>query len=57
MINERKCKTVCYRDKHFYIKTDTGEQCLGKVNTRKGGMTREQKIKIIAADGKWLTFR
>ena len=39
--------------KTFWVKNDNEPECLGNINTLKGKLTREQKLKIIKADG-WI---
>jgi hypothetical protein len=50
-------KLVCWRDNKLYLKLPDGtEECLGGIRTRKGGLTRVEKLKAVAANGDWIAI-
>lgn len=40
----------------FYRRRNGKEECIGAINTNRGGLTREQKLLVIRADGEWISF-
>ena len=43
-----------YIDSSLYLRVDSKVTLLGTITTRHGGLTREQKLKAVAADGEWV---
>jgi len=47
-------KHVKFDGKHLYLKIDGQVRLLGSITTRKGALTREQKLRAVARAGEWV---
>jgi hypothetical protein len=47
-------RLVRFDGTYLYLKVGEQESKLGFITTRKGRLTREQKIKAVAARGEWV---
>jgi len=45
---------IRFADGVLYLKVDDKIRKLGSILTRKGALTREQKLKAVAANGEWV---
>ena len=51
---EDKERYVKFDGEHLYLKVNNEIRKLGTILTRKGGLTREQKLKAVANTGEWI---
>ena len=49
-----KKKLVCFRDAKLFILINTIEIELGPISTRKGKLTRKQKLQAVGGNGDWV---
>ena len=54
MVADDSKKYVRFDGRHLYLKIDGRVRLLGTINTRKGALTREQKLKAVARAGEWV---
>jgi len=47
-------KYVKFDSKYLYLKVDGQVRLLGPITTRKGALTREQKLRAVARAGEWV---
>lgn len=47
-------KQVKWDGKYLYLRVNGTERKLGKINTRKGALTRAQKLKAVAHTNEWV---
>lgn len=52
----KEVKQVRFFKRKLYMKTDDTERELGLITTKQGGLTRQQKLMAVAANGKWITI-
>jgi hypothetical protein len=53
-IAEKPEKFIRYYRYKLYLKIDDNITTLGKINTRNGCLTRQQKLKAVQAEGQWV---
>ena len=56
MLNSSKkvIKFIRFLDNKLYLKEDSKVTELGLITTRKGALTRVEKLKAVAASGEWI---
>lgn len=47
-------KLLLFDGTYLYLQYDNNVWCLGTINTRKGRLTKSQKLKAVASIGKWV---
>jgi hypothetical protein len=53
---DKPTKEIKYEDDLLYMKCGQTVIILGKINTRKGNLTRTQKLKAVQYNGEWVVI-